>query len=151
MSTSSLSRSVAAALLALLVAACSSSDPSSPVDAAAGAGGSGQYQAFAGCTWETSVAATQVTISPPASYSPACVRVTAGSTLTIQASAMHPLEGMTKNGDSPNPIAQGQPSTGYLQDATFTFPTAGSYGFFCNVHGSDTAKGGTMTGVVYVE
>ena len=140
-------------LLALAgVGACSSSDAPSPTqDGAAGSGGSGQYGAFAGCTLESAVAATQVNLAPPHSYEPACIRITAGSSLTIQANAMHPLQGMTQNGDVPNPIAEDEPSTGYLQDTKLTFPNPGSFGFFCNVHGSDTSKSGSMTGVVYVQ
>ncbi|MBI5532686.1 MAG: hypothetical protein HY898_08235 [Deltaproteobacteria bacterium] len=143
--------SIAAIAFAMLAATCASSDPGSSADAAAGAAGAGQYKAFAGCTRESAVPATQVGFAEPASYAPRCVRVSAGASLVIQASTMHPLQGMTDNGDTPNPIAEGEPSTGYLQDTTFTFPKAGSFGFFCNVHGSDTSKSGSMTGVVYVD
>lgn len=47
--------------------------------------------------------------------------------------------------------SDGEPSTGWMHDTSFTFPSPGAYGFYCNVHGSDTAKPGTMTGVVYVD
>jgi plastocyanin len=71
-------------------------------------------------------------------YSPRCLRVTAGTTVTIEASGTHPLS--PRSGGSPgNPI----PSTS--NNASVAFTTPGFYPFECTVHGD-----GGMTGVVWV-
>jgi plastocyanin len=133
-----------AALLSLVLSAWGCSSNSAAPE-------QGTQASFAGCTFEAAVAGSEVDIAPPVAYAPPCLRIRAGASVLIQANAMHPLQGMVKNGSTPNPIAEGEPATGWLQDTSFTFPSAGAYGFFCNVHGSDTSKPGSMVGVVYVE
>ena len=72
-------------------------------------------------------------------YIPACARVAAGATLTIEASAAHPVQARA-GGSAGNPIpAQSDP-------ATVTFPTPGFYPFLCPEH---VDQG--MVGVVWVE
>jgi len=85
------------------------------------------------------VAAAQVSTTADNRYSPACARVAAGATLTIEASAAHPVQ--ARGGGSPgNPIpAQSDP-------ATVAFPTPGFYPFLCPEH-----VGEGMVGVVWVE
>lgn len=85
------------------------------------------------------VAAAQVSTTADNRYSPACARVAAGATLTIEASAAHPVQ--ARGGGSPgNPIpAQSDP-------ATVAFPTPGFYPFLCPEH-----VGEGMVGVVRVE
>jgi plastocyanin len=127
-------------LLPLTALACGSD---TPVEGAAAP--------FAGCSPDSAVKAEHIKLSPPASYEPRCVTVAAGATVLIEADSMHPLQGMVKNGTTPNPIAQGEPKSGYTSPSSFHFPLHGAYGFYCNVHGSDTDKAGSMTGVVFVK
>jgi plastocyanin len=83
--------------------------------------------------------ATQVSTTVDNRYSPACVRVAAGGSVTIEASVAHPLE--ARPGGSPgNPIPQ------QTAPATVSFPTPGFYPFFCPEH---VDQG--MLGVVWVE
>jgi len=84
-------------------------------------------------------AATQVSTTADNRYIPACARVAAGATLTIEASAAHPIQARA-GGSGGNPIpAQSDP-------ATITFPTPGFYPFLCPEH---VDQG--MIGVVWVE
>jgi plastocyanin len=128
----------------IALSGCSSSDGGAGSTPDAGA------VAFAGCSPSKAIAASKVQ-AREGTYEPACVQIARGSSLTIEANMMHPLQGMTEHGDTPNPIAEGEPATGYLQDLTVSFPNPGAFGFFCNVHGSDTSAAGSMTGVVYVQ
>ena len=71
--------------------------------------------------------------------SPRCVEIKAGQTVTWTGSfATHPL--LADEGDKPNPISTADTSGA---SATVTFPTAGTYGYKCQVHAS-------MTGAVLV-
>ena len=84
-------------------------------------------------------AAAQVSTTADNRYSPACARVAAGGTLTIEASAAHPVQARA-GGSAGNPIpAQSDP-------ATVAFPTPGFYPFLCPEH-----VGEGMVGVVWVE
>ena len=85
------------------------------------------------------VAVAQVSTTADNRYNPACARVAAGATLTIEASAAHPVQ--ARAGGSPgNPIpAQSDP-------ATVAFPTPGFYPFLCPEHVDEG-----MIGVVWVE
>lgn len=75
----------------------------------------------------------------PSQYTPNCMRVKAGQTVTWNgAFASHPL--MASGGDAGNPITT--TSTGSTK--AFTFPTAGTYGFACMFHG------GSMFGAIEV-
>ncbi len=71
-------------------------------------------------------------------YSPACARVQAGSSVTIEASVTHPLEPRA-GGSVGNPIP---PQT---SNATVVFTTPGFYPFLCPEH---VDQG--MIGVVWV-
>ena len=85
------------------------------------------------------VAAAQVSTTADNRYIPACARVAAGATLTIEASAAHPVQARA-GGSAGNPIpAQSDP-------ATVAFPTPGFYPFLCPEH---VDQG--MVGVVWVE
>ena len=98
------------------------------------------FVAIAPCPDPTSyVAAAQVFTTADNRYSPACARVAAGATLTIEASAAHPVQARA-GGSGGNPIpAQSDP-------ATVAFPTPGFYPFLCPEH-----VGEGMVGVVWVE
>jgi plastocyanin len=71
-------------------------------------------------------------------YSPACLRVRAGSSVSIEASVTHPLE-PRPGGSAGNPIAQQN------SNATVVFATPGVYPFLCPEH---VDQG--MLGVVWV-
>jgi plastocyanin len=71
--------------------------------------------------------------------SPRCLQIKAGQTVTWNGSfTTHPL--LADEGDTPNPISTADTSG---PSATVTFPTAGTFGFKCEVHAS-------MTGAVLV-
>lgn len=87
----------------------------------------------------------QVTITTRGSdYSPRCLKVKPGTTVTIQASERHPLQGIEMG--PPNPFLRGSPGT---RPETHTLNAPGSYGYFCTDHGDKEGNG--MAGVVVVE
>jgi plastocyanin len=135
----------AAALLlgASLVVGCGSSSATSDADAVASGGDAGAFTAIAPCTTVSSYMTGATTIMTTANftYSPACLKVAAGSSVTIQASAVHPLSGLT-TGTANNPI----PAGGKTADQMVTFTTPGFYPFHCDVH-----FGIGMSGVVWVQ
>ncbi len=78
-------------------------------------------------------------------YSPNCIKIPPGSTLTWQGDfETHPLTPSTR-GTQPNPIVA---TTGGTTPASFTFPQVGLYPFYCAVHGDNSGDG--MSGVVWV-
>jgi plastocyanin len=110
-----------------------------------GSGGSvgGAFMAIAPCPDMTSYVTGMTTITTTADfkYSPACLKVTTGTMVTIQASLTHPLSGLT-TGSANNPI----PAGGMTTDQMVTFATPGFYPFHCNIHFSIG-----MSGVVWVQ
>jgi plastocyanin len=116
------------------------------------AGGSPGFMAVAPCNVESDYA-TGTTIAFPAgatdfSYSPKCMKVPAGTTVTFSGDfTVHPLEASTHRGAlTGNPIS----STGSGTSKSFDFPTPGFYAYYCGVHGpSDGAAG--MVGVIWVQ
>lgn len=90
-----------------------------------------------GCSADDFVAASQIDWT--FAVSPRCVQIKAGQTVTWNGSfTTHPLE--ADQGDAPNPISTANTSGA---SAAVTFPTAGTFGFKCQVHSS-------MTGAVLV-
>lgn len=81
-------------------------------------------------------------------YSPKCARITVGQAVTFSgAFASHPLRAGVVVGGVPQPQPGGPiASTDTGTTATFTFPTAGVFPYYCSFHG-----GGGMNGVVYVQ
>jgi plastocyanin len=81
-------------------------------------------------------------------YTPKCIRIKAGTTVTFKSDfAMHPLaggevKGTTKSEDPSSPIQSA--TVGSV--ASFTFPNAGGYGYYCDAH---FAEG--MYGAIFVE
>ena len=114
----------------------------------AGGGGGSAFMEVAPCASESDyMAATTVTATAALKYSPACVKVSKGAMVKFMMDfTVHPLKKSTKRGDTANnPIAD----TATGAEASFTFPKAGFYGFFCNFHGpADDGK--NMAGVVWV-
>jgi plastocyanin len=77
-------------------------------------------------------------------YSPACIRIKQGTTVTwTGSSSLHPLEGSMTEGTQPNWIPSGP-----LTDSSIVlkFDQVGSYGYQCQNHGADG-----MTGAIFVE
>ena len=73
-------------------------------------------------------------------YDHPCIKVTAGTMVTFSGSfGTHPLGGgdMPPTQDALSPIAATTTGT----SATFTLPTAGTYGYFCAVHYSSGMEG----------
>ena len=87
------------------------------------------------------------------SYSPACITIAAGQSVTFSGGAsssfgMHPLApgvlGAPTAGSAGNPIQR--TTDGNLREAAVTFNVAGTFPYICETH----AAGG-MTGVVHVQ
>src|SRR5262245_57358286 len=124
------------------LAACGGDDTGgSGSNGSTGAGGGGQ--AVNGCDASsaedhTADATTTVTGTASLTYSPKCITIHAGAKVTFNSDfSLHPLVGGTvDNGkvtpDSSSPIKS--MTTG--MSATFDFPSPGTYGYYCNIHGT---------------
>ena len=115
-------------------------------------GSSANFMAVPPCTAESNyMSGTTITFPASAtdvSYTPKCLKVTAGATVTFNGDfTVHPLEPSTHRGTlTGNPIT----ATGTGTTKSFDFPTPGYYAYFCSVHGpSDGAAG--MVGVIWVQ
>src|SRR5262249_14601254 len=134
-----------------LAAGCGSSDSSTP-SGAGGSGGSSGGMTVNGCdpaTAEDHTGDASVTIQFSGhQYSPPCIRIKAGSSVTWMGSFdNHPL--------NPGKVSAGTPhqdTTGPIQPTsmgssqTVMFPAAGTYPFYCGIHFSLG-----MMGAVFVE
>jgi plastocyanin len=115
--------------------------------ATGGAGGSA-FMSVAPCSSESDYMSATMIGAAGISYSPKCVKVAKGGTVKFAMDfSVHPLKPSANRGDTTdNPIKD--TSTG--MEATFTFPKAGFFGFFCNIHGmADDGK--NMNGVIWVQ
>jgi len=129
---------------ALMSLGCSSSGSTSDGAATGSAGtGGGTFMAIDPCPTAASYMTGMTTIMTldTFKYSPACLKVTVGTKVTIQASATRPLSGLT-TGSANNPI----PAGGMTTDQMVTFATAGFYPFHCDIHSSIG-----MIGVVWAQ
>lgn len=149
----------------LFLAACgsSSSKGSDAGDGTGGAGGSTsggtggasvEFMVVQPCATEADYVEGVKTVTFPnadTSYSPKCLKVAPGDTVTFMASegtfAMHPLEAGRRRGDTANnPITT---TMGDMTSRDFTFTFSGFYGYYCGMHGDDS--GGTPeAGVIWV-
>jgi plastocyanin len=117
----------------------------------AGAGGSDASGSICGCTQATSEDHTAQSSVPIAfggalgnAYAPQCIVVKAGAVVTFSGDfAVHPLAPSPSVSGAANPVVD----VGAGTAASVTFSTAGSFGYHCQVHGSDDAG---MCGAVYV-
>jgi len=152
------------AALGLAALACSSSSTPSDAGGTGGTGGSGgsggtggadagssAFMAVAPCNAATDYMTGSMITFPVSDsvlkYSPQCLKVTAGTSVTWKGDfSMHPLQPSTKRGTTTgNPIM----STSSDMMKSFTFSTPGFYGFYCQYH--DPIDTGTlMSGVVWV-
>lgn len=110
-------------------------------------------ETFAGCTeamFEDHTADTMpividATAHSPFAYTRPCIRVRSGAMVTIVNNTTHPVIAATCSHGGPLPIrpmASTSPST-------YTFTTAGAYGYYCNNHGDNGGTG--MAGLIVVE
>jgi plastocyanin len=112
--------------------------------------GGGNTSITNGCTEamatdDTSMTAVTITFggNDGLKYSPACVKVKSGTMVTFSGDfTTHPLSGgVSGTKDATSPIKE--TTTG--MSASFTMSTAGTFGFFCEVHQSLG-----MQGAIYV-
>jgi len=105
-----------------LLAACSNSSP----------GGDDAGATVNGCSAFTDGTTVTGPSGPtPAQYSPACVHVKVGQSVTFNLDfSDHPMQPF--GGDTGNPIQETTSGT----TATFTFASAGTFGFHCEAHPS---------------
>jgi plastocyanin len=75
-------------------------------------------------------------------YTPACLKVKAGTTVTIDASRGHPLQGVGNH----NPFRRGSEAT---SPETHQLNEPGRYDYFCTRHGDESGRG--MAGTILVE
>ncbi len=142
---------VAAALSVALVAGCGSVTPqmTPPADAGPTLNGcaGGDYVDRTAASADRTVSFGTANGSPPFNYAPRCITIAAGQSVTFNGTfAAHPLS----PGSNPTALTAGSANnpiqrTGSGSPAMFTFPTAGLYPYFCEMH---YAAG--MMGVVQV-
>jgi plastocyanin len=105
---------------------------------------------YSGCTsLEDMTSASTVTIANVgfSSYDHHCIRIAAGTMVTITNSSIHPLHAAScSTAGGPIPSTPAADPSGMT---TYTFATAGRYGYYCNVHGADIGTG--MAGLIVVE
>lgn len=95
----------------------------------------------------TADAAVTIASVGSTSYDPKCVRVAAGTMITINSNfGVHPLVGgeVVNGASTPDPESP-IPATTTGMTVTFALPTAGEYPYYCNMH----APG--MAGAIFVE
>jgi plastocyanin len=107
-----------------------------------------QEATIAGCKQGDFVqgSSQQAIITTDFSYSPKCVRVPKGATVTIVGSSMHPLQALDPVDGVRNPFLNQE---GGSKTQTHTLSDSGVYGFFCTNHGNATGQG--MAGAILVE
>jgi len=122
----------------------SSSTTSSSTSASSSASSSGAalVNGCAPTAAEDHTADSNVMISFPTGglmYSPACIKISAGSSVTFNGSfTNHPLSpGLDGVPDPTSPIT----ATATGTTATFTFPNAGAFGYYCEAHVLSGMKG----------
>ncbi|HEY5452385.1 MAG TPA: hypothetical protein VIQ54_26700 [Polyangia bacterium] len=119
---------------------------------AGGAGGDPSFVPFAPCTNQGSYVTGATTIAFGGgngdSYSPPCLQVPIGATVTFAGDfGNHPLAPSAARGtQTGNPISP----TGIGSTASFSFPVAGFWAYFCTNHGSDP-DGTFMSGVIWAK
>lgn len=105
-------------------------------------------ETISGCQEGDYVFVNQATASVEISgrgYSPNCLKVKAGTTVSIQASGRHPLQGMRAIAGVENPF---QSANGSESQETHTLNKPGQYGYFCTAHGDESGRG--MAGAILV-
>lgn len=130
----------------ILIVGCGGDDNNAPADAP----GSSQVN---GCTAAsamdlTASTATRTISFSGTSYTPKCAKIKAGQNVTFSgAFSTHPLRagtvvGTTRTPQTGSPITDQDTGT----EATFSFPSAGTFPFYCNFHYQSG-----MFGTLYVD
>ncbi len=152
--------SISSLVLAILFAAvggvaCSSSNGSSTPTGSGGGNGS-TFVDVAPCDQASAYTSGSTIMfggNLGLAYSPKCLKVSTGAQVTFEGDfGMHPLTPSARRGKlSGNPITTVASDAGvFAPSATFTFPTAGFFAYFCAVHGS-ADDGSGMEGVIWVQ
>jgi plastocyanin len=80
-------------------------------------------------------------------YTPKCLRIVVGSTVSIVGSNPHPLQGIESLVGTPaNPIFDDLGA--HISKTEFTFDSTGEFGYYCVAHGTDAGTG--MAGSILV-
>jgi len=131
---------------ATVLPACGGDDTADGTNAASGASSSGGDNSQAnGCTAFTAGTDVSFTFTQ---YTPACIKVAKGGTVTFKGAmasdtfAVHPLQGGAATEtmgtpDDSSPIGHVTAGT----EKAITFPTAGTFGFYCTAHVSVGMRG----------
>jgi plastocyanin len=80
-------------------------------------------------------------------YSPRCMKIAAGTVVTIEATSRHPLQAMRDISGASNPFLGTSGDWNSNQSRTMTH--SGIYGYFCTDHGEASGRG--MAGSIWVE
>jgi plastocyanin len=98
-------------------------------------------------TDKTASASTTVTFDDTLVYTPPCIRIKAGSSVMFMGDfVLHPLQGGTvtataRRPDPTSPIKLTMAGADGGMSASFTFPAAGDFGYYCTLHGGIGMKG----------
>lgn len=105
-------------------------------------------ESIAGCSADSFVQGTENNQINTAgiTYTPRCLKIKVGASVTIQASSRHPLQAMPNIDQALNPFLT---ESAHTTAQTRIMNEPGIYGYFCTNHGD--AKGGRMAGVIIVE
>ena len=106
------------------------------------------FREVAGCKEADFVARNEAAVTVEITglmYSPKCLKVKPGTSLTIQAMPKHRLQGMAPIDGIVNPFIQNEAA---VVNQTRTLIRPGQYGYFCNPHGDENGEG--MAGVLWV-
>lgn len=94
----------------------------------------------------TAATATRTVTFTYPSYTPKCAKIKAGQSVTFSGDfSAHPLTAGTVSSGTATPQSGSPITNGTGTSATFAFPTAGTFPYYCGVHFS-----AGMTGAIYV-
>lgn len=126
------------------LASCGGGDDDAPIDAGVTVDASTPAN-YAGCTTFMDLSAAgatrTITAMDTLNWSPKCIQIKAGQSVTWSFTASHPLSGAAAN-----PTKEIVDKA--VGPATYTLSGVGTYGFYCQVHG--LANGSGMAGAVKV-
>ena len=105
-------------------------------------------KSIAGCTIDSFVQGTENNQinTTGMTYTPKCLKIKVGATVTIQANSRHPLLAMPDINKAINPFST---NSSYTTPQTRKMNEPGLYGYFCDRHGDSSGDG--MAGVIMVE
>jgi plastocyanin len=83
------------------------------------------------------------------SYEPACLKVKAGTKVTLPASNRHPLQGAADFDGVANPFRNTTEVGEFLESQIRSLDVPGFFGYFCTRHG-DPTDGSGMGGMIWV-